>query len=95
MRPRHITATVLLTTAALLAGTGCSSYSVEDCQRAVTDESTKTDRPKECEDLSQDDYDTVLMHRILKKNLREMDKTQRDALDYYDDGKINGSISGN
>jgi hypothetical protein len=87
-------ATVAITATLALAATGCSSYSVEDCQRAVTEESTKTDRPKECEDLSQDDYDTVLTHWILKKNLRDMDKTQRDTLDYYDDGKINGSISG-
>jgi hypothetical protein len=92
MRTRIAAAVITATLA--FAATGCSSYSIEDCQRAVTDESTKTDRPKECEDLSQDDYDTVLMHRILKENLREMDKTQRDALDYYDDGKINGSISG-
>lgn len=82
-----------VTAALLLALTGCSSYSVEDCQKAITDSSTKTNRPKQCEDLSQDDYDTLLVDRALKKSLSEMDPKERDMLDYYDDGSINGSIN--
>ncbi|MFF3690708.1 hypothetical protein [Streptomyces sp. NPDC002187] len=93
MRTRTIAAAAVAA-ALLLVGTGCSSYSVEDCQRAINDESTKTNRPKQCEDLSQEDYDLVLAHWAMKKALNDMDKTDRDTLDYYDDGSINGSISG-
>lgn len=85
-----------ITAAALAAGlllTGCSSYTVEDCKNALTDKSTKTSRPKECEDLSQKDYDLLLMGRALEKGLSEMDQEDRDVLDMYDDGKVNGSIN--
>lgn len=91
MRTRHLAAAA---TALLLATlTACSSYSVEDCQKAINSSSTKTSRPKECEDLSQKDYDVVLTDWALKKVLNDMDKKDRDLLDYYDDGSINGSLT--
>ena len=90
------TTAAALTAATLLlaALTGCSSYSVEDCQHAVTSHSTKTDRPTECQDLSQKDYETLLLDHAVKEALHGMDKKDRDLLDYYDDGSINGSITG-
>ncbi|MET9424655.1 hypothetical protein ABZY06_28635 [Streptomyces sp. NPDC006540] len=93
MRTRFIPAG-LVVAGLLVTATGCGSYSVEDCQRALTSESTKTNRPEECQDVSQEDYDTLLLDRALKGALNDMDKTDRDTLDYYDDGSINGSISG-
>ena len=65
---------------------------VKACQKALTKSATKTDRPDACEPLSQDDYDTLLMASILDGVLDDMPKKDRDMLDYYDDGSINGSI---
>jgi uncharacterized protein YecT (DUF1311 family) len=78
--------------AALLALAGCSSYSAEDCQNAIDDSSTKTNRPKECADLSQEDYDTILLNRAVNDAFNDMDQKDQDLLDYYDDGSINDSI---
>jgi hypothetical protein len=91
------TRTTLAAGAILLAflGTSCGKSEAEqqaDCQEAITEESTKTQRPEACEDLSQDDYDTLLMHWALQKGLEEMPDEERDMLDYYDDGEVNGSI---
>lgn len=85
-----LTAATLLLTATL---TACSSYSVEDCQHAITSKSTKTDRPTECQDISQKDYETILMNWAVKNALNGMDKKDRDTLDYFDDGSINGSLT--
>ncbi|MEU5716571.1 hypothetical protein AB0G71_12400 [Streptomyces sp. NPDC020403] len=88
------------TTAALIAAgllaalTACSSYSVKDCQRAITSESTETNRPEECEDFSQKDYDDMLLNHAVKEAFKGMDKDDQDLLDYHDDGSINGSIIG-
>jgi hypothetical protein len=65
---------------------------VKDCQNALTSTSTKTDRPEACEGLKQDDYDTILVSWTLKNAFHDMPKTDRDTLDYYDDGSINGSL---
>ncbi|MER7813646.1 hypothetical protein ABZ714_30660 [Streptomyces sp. NPDC006798] len=78
----------------LLALTACTSYSAEDCQKAITGNSTKTNRPTECKDLSQEDYDLILMHWALKESISEMSQEERDMLDYHDDKNINGSIPG-
>ena len=61
-----------LTLAALAAGlllslTGCG-YTADDCAAAINDESTKTNRPTECQDISDDDYTTLLMGYILRKD---------------------------
>ncbi|WP_327160540.1 hypothetical protein [Streptomyces zaomyceticus] len=90
----HRLTAAALTASLLLALTACSSYSAEDCQKALTDASTKTSRPTECQDLSQEDYDVLLTNWALQKALNGMSKEDRDLLDYSDDGSINGSISG-
>jgi hypothetical protein len=92
---RHTTA--LLAAACLLAAgaVGCSKSQDEiakECEAALTEKATKANRPPECEGLSQKNYDAVLMNWALKNALDEMPKKQRDTLDYYDDGSINGSI---
>jgi hypothetical protein len=91
------TTIALLAAALLLAGgaLGCSKSQDEiarDCQAALSEKATKTNRPAECEGLSQDDYDTLLMAWVLKKGLADMPQEDRDMLDYYDDGSINDSI---
>ncbi|MEV1094761.1 hypothetical protein AB0I87_04645 [Streptomyces sp. NPDC049952] len=66
MRTRLTLAAIAAT---LLAVTGCG-YSADDCAAAITDESTKTNRPTECQDISDDDYETLLLGYILRnKNL--------------------------
>lgn len=67
-------ATTLLLAACLLAGAavGCSSERSQDeiaadCRPALSSEATKTDRPKECEGLTQENYDALLMHWILEQ----------------------------
>ncbi|MER7953857.1 hypothetical protein [Streptomyces sp. NPDC096030] len=86
------TALAALAAALCLGLTACTSYSAEDCQKALTDESTKTNRPTECQDLSQEDYNLLIMHRALKGAMDDMSKEERDMLDYQDDGSINDSI---
>lgn len=92
-------ATTILLATLLLAGAavGCSSGKSEaevqkECQAALSSKATKTDRPDACEDLSQADYDTLLTDWALKNALDGMSKKDRDTLDYYDDGSIDGSI---
>lgn len=84
-----------LTAAALAAGlllaiTGCSSdtrYTADDCAAAITDSSTKTDRPTECADVSDDDYDALILSHILKrKGLDNLDEHPENLLDYAEDG---------
>lgn len=65
---------------------------VQNCEKALTKSATKTDRPDACEELSQDDYDTLLMGWALENAMDGMSKKDRDTLDYFDDGSINGSI---
>ncbi|MEU3536807.1 hypothetical protein AB0E70_35320 [Streptomyces murinus] len=66
-----------------------------DYQKALNSTFTKGHRPNACKSLSQDDYDTLLADWAVKHALDSMSKEDRDTLDYYDDGSINGSISGN
>jgi hypothetical protein len=65
--------TTVLLAACLLAGAavGCSSEKSQDeiaaeCVKAITDASTETSRPDECEGLPQDDYEALLMSWVLK-----------------------------
>lgn len=55
--------------ALLIAGAaGCSKSQdeiAEDCRQAIDSTSTKTNRPDECKGLSDDNYQLLLMHRIL------------------------------
>ena len=96
--------TTIITAAAITvagAGTGLGiwlaqpSYDdmVKDCQKALTPSATKTHRPDACEGVKQDDYDTLLMAWTLKNAIKDMPKDERDTLDYYDDGSVNGSLT--
>jgi hypothetical protein len=82
---------------AITAGAaGCSKSQdeiVADCTKALDHraEGDKT-KPEACNDLSKDDYSTVLMGWVLKKEgLDNVDESPGDLLDYSDDGKVNGS----
>ncbi|MGW6144431.1 hypothetical protein [Streptomyces sp. NPDC055140] len=65
---------------------------VKGCQQEIDSSSTKTHRPDACEDVNQKDYDTLLTAWILQHTFDDMPKKDRDILDYYDDGSINGSL---
>ncbi|WP_331719501.1 hypothetical protein OG693_39735 (plasmid) [Streptomyces sp. NBC_01259] len=81
-----------LTAAALLALSACSSdtrYTTDDCAAAITDTSTKTDRPTECANVSDDDYETLLLGHLLKhEGLDNLDESPGDLLDYAEDGTV-------
>ncbi|GGY81230.1 hypothetical protein CP967_08590 [Streptomyces nitrosporeus] len=67
MRTR--TTAAALITASLLALTACSNeYTADDCAAAITDTSTKTNRPIECQDISDEDYETLILGHILKND---------------------------
>ncbi|MGW4388216.1 hypothetical protein [Streptomyces sp. NPDC004685] len=60
---------IALLAAATLALTGCGKSEAEqqaDCQKSITESSTDTKRPDACKDLSQDDYETLLVDWGLK-----------------------------
>lgn len=65
---------------------------VAACEKALTSSATKTDRPDACKELSQDDYDTLLMGWALDNAFKDMPKKDRDTLDLFDDGSVNGSV---
>lgn len=65
---------------------------VAACQKAIGPSSTKTHRPAACEGLTADDYSTLLISWTLKHTFDDMPKADRDALDYYDNGTIDGSL---
>lgn len=66
---------------------------VKGCSKALSSEATKTHRPPACEGVKQDDYDALLMGWVLKRTLADIPKDDRDLLDYYDDGSVNGSLT--
>ncbi|MFI2314099.1 hypothetical protein AMK17_25305 [Streptomyces sp. CB00072] len=88
MRTR--TALTATAVAALLALTGCSSgYTADDCAAAIDDTSTKTNRPAECQDISDEDYETLIMGYVLnKEGLGDLDEHPEDLLDYAEDGDV-------
>ncbi|WP_282695484.1 hypothetical protein [Streptomyces sp. CC208A] len=92
IKPALTTASLIVTLTLTL--TGCSSYTVNDCRKALTDTSTETNRPKECQDISQADYEALLMSRDLDKALDGLSDEDKDLLDYHDDGQLNDSITG-
>jgi hypothetical protein len=65
---------------------------VAACEKALTKSATKTDRPGACEELSQEDYDTLHMAWIMRKTLDDMPQEDQDILDLHDDGSVNGSL---
>jgi len=87
-------------TALVVAGTivwlRAESYDdkVADCKRLIAEHDFDAGPVEEggtlpgCEDLTRDDY----LALVLSHTLDEMPKGDKDMLDYYDDGSINGSI---
>ncbi|MDH6435595.1 cytochrome c5 [Streptomyces sp. SAI-144] len=95
MRTRTALPAVLLAVAAVTAACGKSEAEQQaDCQKALTSSSTKTSRPEACKDLSQDDYETLLMAYALQQGINDMPTEDQQLLDMSDDGELNGSISG-
>ena len=92
MRTRTTLAATLLALAALTAACGKSEAEKQaDCQKAITSASTETARPEACKDLSQEDYNVLLMDWVLKNG---MSKDGEDTVDWLDDGTLNGSSDG-
>ncbi|MGP4043981.1 hypothetical protein [Streptomyces sp. 2A115] len=55
--------------AGLLLLTACGKSEAEiqaDCEKALDKTSTKTNRPDACKELSQEDYDTLLMAWVMQ-----------------------------
>jgi hypothetical protein len=46
-------------------------------------------KPDACDEVKQDDYDALVVGAVLKYGMTQKD---RDTLDYYDNGTIDGSI---
>jgi hypothetical protein len=66
------------------------SETVSHCKAALVAQ-TKAGgkgRPAACKDVKDDDYADIVMANVLDG----MSKKDKDLLDYYDDGHINGSI---
>lgn len=96
MRTRTALTAALLALAAFTAGCGKSDAETQaDCEKALTSAATKTNRPDACKDLSQEDYETLLMGWALNNAIDDMPQQDQDLLDKYDDGELNESISGN
>ena len=96
MRTRAALTAALLALVALTAGCGKSDAEQQaDCEKALTSTATKTNRPDACKDLSQKDYDTILMGWALENAINDMPEQDQDVLDKYDDGELNDSIGGN
>lgn len=79
----------------IAAAVACGKSEAEQqaaCQKALNSSSTETSRPDACEDLSQEDYDTLLMSWAMNNAIDGMSQDDRDLLDHSDDGELNGSI---
>ncbi|MFI6491232.1 hypothetical protein [Streptomyces sp. NPDC050564] len=66
------------------------SETVSKCQKALVAQ-TKAGgegKPDACKDVKQDDYDEIVVSNVIDG----MSKKDRDMLDYYDNGTIDGSI---
>lgn len=95
MRTRTAITAGALLLAAFAAACGKSEAEQQaDCQKALTSDATKTNRPDACKDLSQEDYETLRMAWALENAVRDMPESEQDLLDKYDDGELNDSISG-
>ncbi|MDX2732867.1 MULTISPECIES: hypothetical protein [unclassified Streptomyces] len=90
MRTR--TATIAIAATLLLGGLAGCGYTADDCAAAINDSSTKTNRPKECKDISDEDYMTLVLGYMLKKQgLDNVDEHPEDLLDYAEDGVVDGN----
>ncbi|MFD4547260.1 hypothetical protein [Streptomyces sp. NPDC058466] len=93
-RRNLITAAIVAVAALAIAGTvvwmNAKSYDekVADCKKALDSTASRGHRPAACEGVKQGDYDALLVGWTLK----HLPKSDRDVLDYYDDGSIDGSI---
>jgi hypothetical protein len=65
---------------------------VADCKKALGPTSTKTNRPDACDGVKADDYGALLVSYSIQHAFDGLPKTDRDMLDYYDNGTIDGSI---
>lgn len=79
-----------------IAGTvvwvNATSYddTVAACKKALTAQMKAggEGKPSACKDVKQDDYDALVVANVIDG----MSKKDRDMLDYYDDGSIDGSL---
>jgi uncharacterized protein (UPF0333 family) len=79
-----------------IAGTvvwlNATSYddTVAACKKALTAQMKAggEGKPSACKDVKQDDYDEIVVANVIDG----MSKKDRDMLDYYDNGTIDGSI---
>jgi hypothetical protein len=88
MKLRSATATAILLLAAVTACGKSEAEQQADCQKAITAESTKTNRPEACESLSSEDYGVLLVDWTLRNG---MSKEGEDTADWLDDGSVNDS----
>jgi hypothetical protein len=63
---------------------------VKGCQKALTAQlkAGGKGKPDACSDVKKDDYDTLVIASVIDG----MSKKDRDLLDYYDNGTIDGSL---
>ncbi|KUH38397.1 MULTISPECIES: hypothetical protein [Streptomyces] len=95
MRTRTTAAAAVAAALLLATLTACGKSVAEqraDCRAALTKGSTKTNRPEACADLSQQDYDRLLLDWVVESAVKDMPQESQDRLDYHDDGELNGSI---
>ncbi|MCX5365930.1 hypothetical protein OG864_45350 [Streptomyces sp. NBC_00124] len=87
-------AAVAIAVAGAIVWFNAESYedTVASCRKGIDSSATKTNRPEVCEGVTQDDYDALLVSWTLKHTFDDMSKTDQDMLDYYDNGKIDGSV---
>jgi hypothetical protein len=94
------TAVLALAVAVTLAGgitgvmvwLGKPSYedTLKACQKAITAQlyNDEKGKPAACKDVKDDDYTAL----VLSSAIDSLPQEDRDMLDYYDDGHMNGSI---
>ncbi|MGW5175882.1 hypothetical protein ACWERY_16160 [Streptomyces sp. NPDC004082] len=97
-RSRRTTWIIAAALAAVLAIGGAAywisqpSYDdiVKDCQHALVAQSKAggKGKPSACEDVKEDDYTAL----VVSTALDGMPKKDRDMLDYFDNGTIDGSV---
>lgn len=64
---RTVIALLLLVTLTACGSERTQDEIAADCQKAIDETSTKTNRPEECKGLSDDNYRLVLAHWILEQ----------------------------
>ncbi|MBD0707382.1 MULTISPECIES: hypothetical protein [unclassified Streptomyces] len=67
---RHVT--IPLVAGLLFALTSCGSYSAEDCRKALASGPITSSRPKECQDIDEEDYKALLADRAIQEGLSKM-----------------------